>query len=94
MAIKKVQIRPEGENHPDIIHPETDSDMVVMGSGQPLSSEIVSVSDGTNVSIDIVPKGTGLVKASGYKIWHSGNMVVGTVVPATPLTGDLWIDIN
>jgi hypothetical protein len=38
MAIKKIRMRPPG--HTDIVHPETDSTMVKMGSGKTLEVEL------------------------------------------------------
>lgn len=36
MAVKKIQIKPPDNNYVDVLHPETDSTMVLMGDGKTL----------------------------------------------------------
>jgi hypothetical protein len=48
----------------------------------------------TNVGINFVTKGTGVVNINSKKIIDSSNFSVGTVAPATPATNTIWIDTN
>ena len=42
MAVKKIQMRPPDNNYADVLHPETDTTMVLLPDGSALQDQLVA----------------------------------------------------
>jgi len=96
MAIKKIQMKPEGVNdYGDVLHPETSADMVL----DTASKVLMLPAERTKLSVVMPIAGgtfTGIVKAqsnTSYTVAQTHNLILSPndAVLADMVDGDIWI---
>jgi hypothetical protein len=93
MAVKKIQMRPPDNNYADVLHPETDTTMVLLPDGSALQDQLVApVASGSATELVIdMPGITSYTHCRSFQFIASANnngaattLKVGTL-PARPI---------
>lgn len=93
MAIKNIQLRPPGNNHDDIDHPETNSGQVIMGDGKTLeqfktdvntahNEHLADIASGEKHGLRIVEGTLEYFDGVGWKPVSAGT---GELIPSNPI---------